>query len=150
MSVEANKIAARRFVVEALDGGSAAALEELFHLGAVRHFPPRDIRVEPAPTAAPPRDRSQHTDIHHLYGEGDFVTIHLTHHVTFQRGAQFLTRMGSVDVGGKDIVWNAMVVLRFDGDKIAEEWVVRDELMVLLQVGAVKPRDGAPVPRVTS
>jgi SnoaL-like polyketide cyclase len=143
MSVDANKRAARRFVEEALDGGSAAALEELFHLGAVRHFPPGDITVEPARAVAPQRDRSMHTDIHHLYGEGDFVTIHLTHHVTFGTGAQFNTRLGTVDVGGKSVEWNAMVVLRFEGDKIAEEWVVRDELMLLLQVGAVTRLDGA-------
>jgi hypothetical protein len=141
MSVEANKLAARRFVEEALDGGSAAALEELFHLGAVRHFPPGDIKVERAPSVAASRDRSMHTDIHHLYGEGDFVTIHLTHHVAFQAGAQFKTRIGVVDVGGKSVEWNAMVVLRFEADKIAEEWVVRDELMVLMQIGAVKSLD---------
>jgi len=145
MSVETNKRAARRFVEEALDGGSAAALEELFYLGAVRHFPPGDIKVEPAPAVAPTRDRSMQTDIHHLYGEGDFVTIHLTHHVTFQPGAKFNTRIGLVDVGGQTVEWNAMAVLRFEGDKIAEEWVVRDELMVLLQVGAVEPLDGARV-----
>lgn len=151
MSIEAKKVAARRFVVEALDGGSAAALEELFHLGAIRHFPPGDMKVEPAPAVVPTRDRSmQHTDIHHLYGEGDFVTIHLTHHVTFQPGTHFNTRLGSVDVGGKSVEWNAMVVLRFEGDKIAEEWVVRDELMLLQQVGAVKSLDGAPAPRVAT
>jgi hypothetical protein len=142
MSVEANNRVARRFVEQALDGGSTAVLEELFHPGAVRHFPPGDIKVGPGPAVAAMRRRSMHTDIHHLYGEGDFVTIHLTHHVTFESGAHFNTRIGSVDVGGQRVDWNAMVVLRFEGDKIAEEWVVRDELMVLLQVGVVKPLDG--------
>jgi predicted ester cyclase len=79
------------------------------------------------------------TDIHHLFGEGDFVTIHLTHHVSFGSEARFNTRMGWVDVAGQNVEWNAMAVLRFEGEQIAEEWVVRDELQVLLQVGAVKP-----------
>jgi len=138
MSVETNKVAARRFVQEALDGGSAQALDELFLPGAVRHFPPGDLVVgsSPPPSA---RDRSMHTDIHHLYGEGDYVTIHLTHHVAFAPGATFRTRAGVADVGGRQVEWNAMVVLRFEGDKIAEEWVVRDELQILMQVGLVTP-----------
>jgi hypothetical protein len=150
MSVEANKLVARRFVEEALDGGSETVLQELFQLGAVRHFPPGDIKLGPTSPVPPTRDRSMKTDIHHLYGEGDFVMIHLTHHVTFLHGSHFNTRVGLVDVGGKNVEWNAMVVLRFERDRIAEEWVVRDELQVLLQVGAVKPLDGAPAPRVTT
>ena len=75
--------------------------------------------------------------IHHLYGEGDYVTIHLTHYVSFGPGARFNTRAGRVDVGGKSLEWNAIVVLRFEGERVAEEWVVRDELQVLLQVGVV-------------
>jgi hypothetical protein len=144
MSVESNKLAARRFVEEVLDGGDVEVLLELFVPGAVRHFPPGDIRVEPTSSAAPTHGRSMKTDIHHLYGEGDYVTIHLTHHVTFAPGATFRTRLGLVDVGGRSVEWNAMVVLRFEGGKIAEEWVVRDELQVLMQLGVVKPPAAAP------
>ena len=136
MSVEANKIAARRFVEEVLDGGSFEVLRELFLPGALRHFPYGDVTVEPTPPSRP--FRSMQTDVHHLYGEDEYVTIHLTHHVTFAPGARFNTRIGSVDAGGKHVEWNAMVVLRFKGDRIAEEWVVRDELQVLLQLGYVK------------
>lgn len=138
MSIEANKRAARRFVEEALDGGSTEALYELFLPGAIRHFPPGDQVVD---SSQPPvaRNRTMKTDIHHLYGEGEYVTIHLTHHVTFAPGARFSTRVGWADVGGRQVQWNAMVVLRFEADKIAEEWVVRDELQLLMQVGLVKP-----------
>jgi len=139
VSVAANKAAARRFVEEVLDGGSDDVARELFVPGAVRHFPPGDIIQDPTRPPVPLTRRSMKTDIHHLYGEDEFVTIHLTHHVSFGPQARFNTRMGWVDVSGRAVEWNAMVVLRFEGDRIAEEWVVRDELMVLLQVGAVQP-----------
>lgn len=51
---------------------------------------------------------------------------------------------GCVDVGGKRVEWNAMAVLRFEGGKIVEQWVVRDELQLLVALGIVKPHgDGA-------
>jgi predicted ester cyclase len=62
--------------------------------------------------------------------------------VTFAPGDTFTTRYGLVDPGGKSVFWNAMAVLRFDGDRIAEEWVVRDELQILVQLGIVKPLAG--------
>jgi predicted SnoaL-like aldol condensation-catalyzing enzyme len=137
--VEANKLIARRFVEEVLDGGSQEVANELFLPGAVRHFPPGDLVMgpdQPAPRAA---GRSMSTDIHHLHGEGDLVTIHLTHHVVFEPGARFPTRMGWIDVGGRTVAWIAIALLRFEDNRIAEEWVVRDELHVALQAGVVGP-----------
>jgi hypothetical protein len=72
------------------------------------------------------------TEIHHLFGEGDLVTIHLTHNVVFEPNARFQTRMGWIDPGGKSFQWSAMTVLRFEGNRIAEQWVIRDELYVAL------------------
>ena len=80
------------------------------------------------------------TDIHHLYGEDDYVTIHLTHHVSFAPQARFNTRTRWLDVCGHAVDAKASPsALRFEGERIAEEWVVRDELQVPLQVGAVRP-----------
>jgi len=119
MSVESNKATARRFVEKALDQGSELTLHELFLPGAIRHFPPGDITVDPS-RPAPLANRSMKTTIHHLYGEGNYVTVHLTHNVTFGPGARFNTRAGIVEVGNQKVEWNAMVVLRFEGDCIAE------------------------------
>ena len=135
--VEANKLVARRFVEEVLDGGSQHVARELFLPGAVRHFPPGDLIMNADQPAPRPAGRSMRTEIHHLHGEGDLVTIHLTHHVTFEPNARFPTRMGSIDVGGRTVQWSAMALLRFEGNRIAEEWVVRDELHVALQAGVV-------------
>lgn len=136
MPVEANKATARRFVEEVLDGGNIAVEREIFKSGAVRHFPPGDVIVDDSRKAPINPRRSMKTDVHHLFGEGDYVTVHLTHHVTFAGDSRFRTRAGLADVRDKSVEWSAMVILRFEGDKIAEEWVVRDELHVLLQVGA--------------
>jgi len=83
MSLEANKAVALRFVEEVLDGRKFELEHELFKPGAIRHFPPGDVVVDPARAVPLVPRRSMKTDIHHLFGEGDFVTIHLTHHVEF-------------------------------------------------------------------
>jgi hypothetical protein len=128
-----------RFVEEALDGGSVEALQELFWPGARRHFPYGDLVAgsEPPPRARAP-DRTMKTDIHHLYGEGDLVTVHHAHRVTFGPGTRINTRAGAVKVGGKSVEWNAMAVFQFRDGRLAEEWVVRDELQVLTQLGVVQ------------
>jgi predicted SnoaL-like aldol condensation-catalyzing enzyme len=140
MSLEANKAIARRFVVETLDGGRVEVVHEIFKEGAVRHFPPGDVVVDPSLNRLLVPRRSMHTDIHKIYGEGDLVTIHLTHHAEFGPDTQFRTRAGPVDVSGRHIDWDAMVILRFEDGKIAEEWVVRDELHIVLQAGVALER----------
>jgi hypothetical protein len=137
--VETNKLVARRFVKEVLDGGSQQVARELFLPGAVRHFPPGDLVMGPDQPAPHSTERSMRTEIHHLFGEGDLVTIHLTHHVVFEPKARFQTRMGWIDLGGKSVQWSAMTVLRFEGNRIAEQWVIRDELYLALQAGVVTP-----------
>jgi hypothetical protein len=138
--IEANKLVARRFVREVLDGGSQQVAQELFLPGAVRHFPFGDVVMgaehEPMLRGA---GRSMTTEIHHLCGEGELVTIHLTHHVVFEPNAHYRTRLGWIDVGGKTVEWSAMALLRFEGNRIAEEGVVRDELSLALQTGVVTP-----------
>jgi hypothetical protein len=62
-TLESRKDAARRFVVEALDGGNAEVLQELFLPGAVRHFPPGDIVVGSTPPLSGPRDRTLHNEL---------------------------------------------------------------------------------------
>jgi predicted SnoaL-like aldol condensation-catalyzing enzyme len=135
MSLEANKAIARRFIVETLDGGRMDVVREIFNEGAVRHFPPGDVIVDSSQNRLLVPRRSMRTDIHKLYGEGDFVTVHLTHHAEFGPDTQFRTRAGPVDVSDKQIAWDAIVILRFEDGKIAEEWVVRDELHIVLQAG---------------
>ena len=48
------------------------------------------------------------------------------------------TRIGTYDVNGTDVVWDAIVIFRMKDGKIAEEWVNRDELGALLSAGILK------------
>lgn len=137
VSVEDNKAIALRFVREVLDGGNAEVEREISIDGAPRHFPGRDVKFDHTSRPIPPSRRSMRTEVHHLFGEGDRVCIHLTHHVVFGPDSRWATQAGVVDVFDREVQWNAMVVLRFQDGKIAEEWVVRDELQVLLQTGVV-------------
>jgi predicted ester cyclase len=140
MSLETNKHAVRRFFEEVLDGGNSTLLHELFTPEAARHFPGRTMRLSDTPAGAPRSYSAFKTDIYHLFGEGDLVTARITHHVTFVADARFVTQMGAVEAGGRSVSWDATVVFRFEDDRIAEEWVNRDELGILRQLGAV----GAP------
>lgn len=137
MSEEANKQTVLRFVREVLDGGSAAAEREVFVPGARRYFPGREVVMQfdgDAPAPARPYT-SFHTDVHHLFAAGDLVGLRLTHHVTFAPNARWVSRLGACDAGGKSAAWDATVVFRMEDGKIAEEWVNRDELHVLHQLG---------------
>jgi len=48
-------------------------------------------------------------------------------------------RLGRHDVTGKPVSWPAIVIFRFREGKIAEEWVSRDELGMLIELGLVAP-----------
>jgi predicted ester cyclase len=65
------------------------------------------------------------------------VAARITHHVTFGDSARWGSQAGVYPAGGKSVTWGATVIFRFEGGRIAEEWVNRDELAVLRQIGAV-------------
>lgn len=137
MSEEANKAVVRRYFDEVLDGGNRAVLNEIFALGARQHFPGRDLTFggyQPAPI---PANRRFATTLHHLLADGDFVLAHLTHHVTFGEGERWPTRLGPIVGDGRSVTWEAMALFHVTDGRIDEEWVSRDELDVLWQLGAI-------------
>lgn len=69
--------------------------------------------------------------------EGDMVAVRVKHEAV-HRG-EWRTRIGTFDVAGKPTSWEAMALFRLRDGKIAEERVFRDELGMLLEVGALKP-----------
>jgi predicted ester cyclase len=76
------------------------------------------------------------TEVHDIFESGDRVVVRLTHRAT---GAGALrSRIGTYDVNGKLITWDAIVIFQLKNGKIAEEWVNRDELGVLLSAGILK------------
>jgi predicted SnoaL-like aldol condensation-catalyzing enzyme len=69
--------------------------------------------------------------------EGDMVAARISHR-TRARPHAFRSRAGEVSlVREQALDWTAIVQFRLKDGKIAEEWVMRDELGMLLQMGKV-------------
>ena len=69
--------------------------------------------------------------------EGDRVAVRVRHEAVYR--VEWRTRIGTFDVAGKPTSWEAMALFRLRDGKIAEERVFRDELGMLLDVGALEP-----------
>jgi predicted ester cyclase len=70
------------------------------------------------------------TELSGTIAEGDMVAVRVLHRA---RG-----RAGDVPVGGeRALEWRAIVQFRLQDGRIAEEWIMRDELGILLQLGTV-------------
>jgi len=140
MTVDDNKARAVRFF-EALDTGNIPILEALFTEDCVFH---RGDLIEPARGVSGITSivdkrvqlyRDFRTTIHHIIGEGDLVATRETHE-GIHRG-QFPTPIGTFDVTGRPIEWTSQVFFRCKTGKIAEIWVVRDELEILRSLGII-------------
>ena len=77
------------------------------------------------------------TSIHDLIAEDDRVACRLSHRAV-NRG-EWISRLGRHNVAEKPVSWLAIAIFRFHDGKIAEEWVSRDELGMLIQLGIVEP-----------
>ncbi|MGE5819449.1 MAG: ester cyclase [Deltaproteobacteria bacterium] len=132
--------ALRRYFHEVLDQGKAEVIEDIFHPQCVMHRPGGTVvGIDAVRAVADHRKEtfSQFkTDIHDVFGSGDRLVVRLTHHGV--GGGTWHSRLGSYDVTGKSVTWNAIAIFRFDDHKIIEEWVVRDEMAMALQFGFVK------------
>ena len=127
----------RSYFHQVLDQGNVELIEDLFHPRCVMHRPGGTVGGLDAV-----RDVVAHrketfsqfgTEIHDIFGSGDRVVARLTHRGV--GGGTWRSRLGSYDIRGKTVTWNAIAIFRFDEDKIIEEWVTRDELGVILQLG---------------
>jgi len=72
-----------------------------------------------------------------VFEDGDAVVMRLRHEAV-HRGA-WRTRIGTFDLPGRPIAWEAMALFRLRDGKIVEERVFRDELGMLLCAGVVRP-----------
>jgi len=141
MSVETNKAAVRAYF-QALDAGDVAALDGLFMEDCVIHRPgiAEPLRGLDAIRQIVRNAKRNYTRmvsvIHDLVGEGDYVSVRLTHTVTM--AATWSSRLGTHEVAGKHLTWHPLVLFRFRGDKIAVEWVCRDELGMAIDLGILE------------
>ncbi len=135
MSTEQNKALARRYF-EAIDRGDLAALDQILSPDFRYHLP-----GSPAPL-----DRAGHRhflttfyaacpDLSHtvedIVAEGDRVATRAT-----DRGTQRGELMG-IPPTGKQFTITGINIVRVAGGRIAEEWVVFDQLGMLQQLGVM-------------
>jgi ketosteroid isomerase-like protein len=68
--------------------------------------------------------------------DGDAVAVRVRHDAVYRH--EWRTRIGRFDVAGQPTSWEAMALFRLRDGRIVEERVYRDELGMLLQVGALE------------
>lgn len=134
-----NKTVVERYFREVLDGRAIDRLPELMTADVVLHRPGFDVV---GVDAAMQRLRAVLKDyvafsseLSGLIAEGDMVAVRIRHR-TRARPHVFHSRAGDVMVAAEqDLEWTAIVQFRMKDGKIAEEWVMRDELGMLGQLG---------------
>jgi predicted ester cyclase len=142
MSTESNKSMVRRYFEEVLDKRKLDILDEIVTTDCVIHRPEalEPIRGLEAFKHALERILNVYSEfttmIHDLIAEEDRVACRLSHRAV-NRG-EWTSRIGRHAVPGKTVSWMAIAIFRFRDGKIAEEWVSRDELGMLIQLGILR------------
>jgi predicted SnoaL-like aldol condensation-catalyzing enzyme len=135
-----NKAVIERYFREVLDQKRFDVMPDLIAQDVVLHRPGFDVTGLPAAVQrlrAVLQDFIEFsTEISGLIAEGDRVAVRVRHR-TRVRPHAFRSRAGDVMTGEQALEWNALVQFRLKDGKIAEEWVMRDELGMLLQLGKV-------------
>ncbi len=141
MSPEQNKAVVRRYFEQVIDGGKLELLDELAASDCLIHRPEA---VGPIKGVAAFKQAlgkilavysDFHTTIHDMIAGDDKVVCRLTH--KGMHATDWTSRVGTHAVAGKPVSWPAIAIFRLKDGKIAEEWVCRDELGMLLQLGAL-------------
>ena len=133
-----NKAVVQRYFGEVLDQQKIELMPELIARDVVLHRPGYDVK---GLDAAMQRLRSVlqdytafNSELSGLIAEGDMVSVRIIHRV-MARPHTFRSRAGEVALAReRELSWSAIVQFRLKDGKIAEEWVMRDELGMLLQM----------------
>lgn len=136
-----NKAVVKRYFHEVLDGKKIELMPEILAPDAVLHRPGFDVT---GLSAAMQRLRGVlqdyvafSTELSGLIAEGDMVSVRVLHRARM-RPHTFRSRAGEVKLSAeRDLEWNAIVQFRLKDGRIAEEWVMRDELAMLIQMGGI-------------
>lgn len=136
-----NKAVVERYFREVLDGGRTELMPELFARDVVLHRPGFDVNGIDAAMQrlrAVLKDFSAFSsELSGLMAEGDLVAARVSHR-TRVRPHAFRSRAGETQLAREQALeWTAIAQFRLKDGRIAEEWVMRDELGMLLQMGTV-------------
>jgi predicted ester cyclase len=124
-----------------LDQKKFDLMPELMTPGVVLHRPGFDVTGVDAAMQRLRTTRQDYTafrsELSGLIAEGDMVAVRITH-ITRVRPHTFRSRAGEVPVSKEqELNWTAIVQFRLQDGKIVEEWVMRDELGMLAQMGTL-------------
>ncbi|MDH3314597.1 MAG: ester cyclase [Gammaproteobacteria bacterium] len=134
-----NKAIVERYFHEVLDQRSFELMPEFFAPDVVLHRPGFDVL---GLDAAIQRLRATFKDyqafssgLSGLMADGGMVSVRVLHRAKV-RPHTFRSRAGEVRLATeRELNWAAIVQFRFEDGRIAEEWVMRDELGMLVQMG---------------
>jgi steroid delta-isomerase-like uncharacterized protein len=135
MTIEQNKVTARRWSEELWNKGNLAVADEIIAADYVRHDPgdpfpakgPDDVKRIVAMLRSMLSDFTITVDA--VIAEGDMVVSRYTATATDTRGYMGLPPTG------KTIRTPAIQIFRFANGKIVESWAARDDLGTLRQLG---------------
>ena len=142
MSIEDNKVTARRFYDEVLNEGSTAVLEDLAVDDYLEHDPlpgqttnrqGLDQRVTMLRTALAP-----HFTLEDIVAEDDRVAVRWT-----QSGTHVADFLG-IPATGRRFTIAGIDIYRLQDGKLAEHWHVVDQLSLLGQLGVLPAMEPAP------
>jgi steroid delta-isomerase-like uncharacterized protein len=142
MSVASHKAIVRRYFEEALDKSRLDILDEIVARDCIIHRPEASEPIRGLEAFKQVLERILDvyseftTTVHDLIAEEDRVACRLSHRAV-NRG-EWTSRLGTHAVAGKTVSWSAIAIFRFHDGKIAEEWVNRDELGMLIELGVLE------------
>ena len=136
-----NKTVIERYFHEVLDQKKFDVMPELMAPDVVLHRPGFDVMGLAAAVQRLRATLQDYTafrsELSGLMAEGDMVAVRISHRTTVSPHT-FRSRAGEVRISTEqELNWNAIVQFRLQDGKIVEEWVMRDELGMLAQLGAI-------------
>ena len=136
-----NKAVIERYFHEVLDQKKFDLMPELMAPDVVLHRPGFDVTGLDAAMQRLRATLQDYTafrsELSGLMAEGDLVAVRISHRTTVGPHT-FRSRAGAVSVGKDQALnWTAIVQFRLQDGRIAEEWVMRDELGMLAQMGTI-------------
>ena len=132
-----NKAIIRRFVEEGLNKRKASLIDEVYAAEYIGHDPERPVprRVEDLKQAMVGLLGKVFPDaqysIESLVAEGDMVVWHWTFRATHQG------ELMGISPTGKPITFSGVNIFRMTNGKVVEDWVYRDTVGMLRQLGAM-------------
>jgi steroid delta-isomerase-like uncharacterized protein len=142
---DANKTLAARMPLEVFGQGRTEVIDEVLAPDFIDHgtvppgMPPGPEGVKAFVAVVRNAFPDLTITIDHAIAEDDFVALHITASATMKG------EFAGMPPSGKHATWEAVHISRFVNGRVAEHWVVQDQLGMLQQLGFVptSPADPA-------